>query len=248
MSTNSPPSSAATNPADDDDENDGADAAPPPAAPLSSSSGHPSPPPAASPDDGAGEPPPPLDYSALAARIAALPTADEVVDGGTVHRFDTIEAEDAAGYAAAYRSAVSLFLLLVGDDRGGGVGGGGVRGGGVGGGDVYALAVGRDRVALVFATRNDAVLYGRMMLAKGGGTRHRRVRVAELQPDDVERLCESGGMRMGFVPAGSLSLSRGDSLSKAGSAADGGGADNDDDVLADGGMDEREASAMRSAR
>lgn len=178
MSTNSPPSSAATNPADDDDENDGADAAPPPAAPLSSSSGHPSPPPAASPDDGAGEPPPPLDYSALAARIAALPTADEVVDGGTVHRFDTIEAEDAAGYAAAYRSAVSLFLLLVGDDRGGGVGGGGVRGGGVGGGDVYALAVGRDRVALVFATRNDAVLYGRMMLAKGGGTRHRRVRVA----------------------------------------------------------------------
>lgn len=69
--------------------------------------------------------------------------------------------------------------------------------------------------------------------------------MAELQPDDVERLCESGGMRMGFVPAGSLSLSRGDSLSKAGSAADGGGADNDDDVLADGGMDEREASAMR---
>lgn len=179
MSTKSPPPSAAANPADDDDDDDDADAAPPPAAPLSSSAGPPPPPPAASPDDGAGEPPPPLDYSALAARIAALPTADEVVDGGTVHRFDTIEAEDAAGYAAAYRSAESLFLLLVGDDRGGGgVGGGGGRGGGVGGGDVYALAVGRDRVALVFATRNDAVLYGRMMLAKGGGTRHRRVRVA----------------------------------------------------------------------
>lgn len=52
-------------------------------------------------------------------------------------------------------------------------------------------------------------------------------------------------MRMGFVPAGSLSLSRGDSLAEAGSPADGGGANNDYDVLADGGMDEREASAMR---
>lgn len=61
----------------------------------------------------------------------------------------------------------------------------------------------------------------------------------------MERLCESGGMRMGFVPAGSLSLSRGDSLAEAGSAADGGVVDHDDDVLADGGMDEREASAMR---
>lgn len=69
----------------------------------------------------------------------------------------------------------------------------------------------------------------------------------ELQPDDVERLCESGGMRMGFVPAGSLSLSRGDSLPEAREAGEDGdgGNDGDGDVLADGGMDEREASALR---
>lgn len=177
MSTSTPPSSAA-DPSDDDDKDEYADSSPPPVDPASSlSSGSTYPPPAASQNDD-DVPPPPLDYSALAARIAALPTADEVVDGGTVHRFDTIEAEDAAGYAAAYRSAVSLFLLLVGDSRGGGRGGGSGGGGGVGGGDVYALAVGRDRVALVFATRNDAVLYGRMMLAKGAGAQHRRVRVA----------------------------------------------------------------------
>lgn len=176
MTASTPPSSAANPAGDDDDDKDAdADASPPPVDAVSSSASGSTPPPSASEDDDG--PPPPLDYSALAARIAALPTADEVVDGGTVHRFDTIEAEDAAGYAAAYRSAVSLFLLLVGDGRGG-RGGGGSGGGGVGGSDVYALAVGRDRVALVFATRNDAVLYGRMMLAKGGDARHRRVRVA----------------------------------------------------------------------
>lgn len=49
---------------------------------------------------------------------------------------------------------------------------------------------------------------------------------------------------MGFVPAGSLSLSRGDSLSEAGVAGEDGNV-GDDDVLADGGMDEREASALR---
>ncbi|KAK1860226.1 hypothetical protein I4F81_002815 [Pyropia yezoensis] len=236
MSSSSSQSSAANPAGDDDDEDDCTDASPPSVDAASASSSDGAPPlPDSEDDDG---PPPPLDYSALAARIAALPTADEVVDGGTVHRFDTIEAEDAAGYAAAYRSAVSLYLLLVGDGRSG-RGGGGSEG--VGGADVYALAVGRDRVALVFATRNDAVLYGRMMLARGGDARHRRVRVAELQPDDVERLCESGGMRMGFVPAGSLSLSRGDWLSEVGEE----GGDDGNDVLADGGMDEGEASALR---
>lgn len=48
-------------------------------------------------------------------------------------------------------------------------------------------------------------------------------------------------MRMGFVPAGSLSLSRGDSLSEVGEE----GGDDGNDVLADGGMDEGEASALR---
>lgn len=173
MSSSSSQSSAANPAGDDDDEDDCTDASPPSVDAASASSSDGAPPlPDSEDDDG---PPPPLDYSALAARIAALPTADEVVDGGTVHRFDTIEAEDAAGYAAAYRSAVSLYLLLVGDGRSG-RGGGGSEG--VGGADVYALAVGRDRVALVFATRNDAVLYGRMMLARGGDARHRRVRVA----------------------------------------------------------------------
>jgi len=67
-------------------------------------------------------------------------------------------------------------------------------------------------------------------------------RTQELEPNDVERLCESGGLRLGFVPAGALSVQR--------PGADGGeGAvveeTTDEDVLADGDMDAEEAAAMR---
>ena len=180
MAANVPPSPDGPPPAEDGNDadeaggTDGGDGAatPPPSASSASSASESSLPPPL----GDGESPPPLDYGALAARIAALPTADEV--GGAVHRFDTIEPADAAGYAAAYRSAVSLFLLLVGG-KGGAVGGAaGGRSGGVSGNDVYAIAVGRDRVALVFATRTDAIMYGRMMLGKAGSGGYRRVRVA----------------------------------------------------------------------
>jgi len=177
-SPDGPPPAEDDNDADEAGATDGADGAdgaatPSPSASSASSASESSlPPPPAD-----GESPPPLDYGALAARIAALPTTDEV--GGAVHRFDTIEPADAAGYAAAYRSAASLFLLLV-SGKGGGAGGGpvGGRGGGVDGSDVYAVAVGGDRVALVFATRTDAVMYGRLMLGKAGSSGYRRVRVA----------------------------------------------------------------------
>lgn len=50
-------------------------------------------------------------------------------------------------------------------------------------------------------------------------------------------------MRLGFVPAGALTVHRGDSLSdRSGNGDDGG---SEDDVLADGGMDGAEAAELR---
>ncbi|GAB0495499.1 hypothetical protein MMPV_006801 [Pyropia vietnamensis] len=226
MSASTPPSSSAANPSDDDDKDEHADSSPPSAS-----------------ESDEDVPPPPLDYSALAARIAELQEVDNVTSSNVIHSIETVDSEEAAGYIAAYHSAVSLFLLLVGDRRGSDRGRGSSTGGGVGGGAVYNLPIGRDRVALVFATRNDAVLYGRIVLTKWGGVQERRVRVAELLPDDAERLCESGGMRMGFVPPGALTHIQGGLLAEL-EGEDGNGGD--DDVLADGGMDKKVAAALRA--